>query len=266
MGLDSTEGGRTSVRPGCCAFENKGDDFAISGTASRTGRLCMRTQEPPNPCVSHVDKHSYNVTERAWRVYNLCTYTSRELTRTGVRSCHCILAYTHATPRLIVLWTMRLDDMVCKSRRRTKVHVEGAPREFTCSHHGNVDTKAVGTRQVRCKANQYFSLSNARSFLYLMFVFLVGGCKEAPQKRPGFAVTPSYTPSAAKTSTQQPFIACNRLMSRSNSNPRQAQYQLSPFAKPFLYLVAIFIAYSTVTDLAKFLGKSTFRPSATASQ
>jgi hypothetical protein len=38
-----------------------------------------------------------------------------------------------------------------------------------------------------------------------------------------------------------------------------AQYQLS------LYLDASNI-YSTVTDLAKFLGKSTLRPSATASQ
>lgn len=56
-------------------------------------------------------------------------------------------------------------------------------------------------------------------------------------------------------------------MSRSNTNsPDKAQYQLSlSFAKSFLYLVA-FLAYSTVTDLAKFLGKSTFRPSATASQ
>jgi len=53
----------------------------------------------------------------------------------------------------------------------------------------------------------------------------------------------------------------NRLMSRSNTNPSSAVP-----AEPLHPFHHARFAYSTVTDLAKFLGKSTFKPSATASQ
>jgi hypothetical protein len=81
------------------------------------------------------------------------------------------------------------------------------------------------------------------------------GCSSASET-PWVAVAP-YTPSAAK---RHPKTHIAIIVSCLAQIPfPAAQYQLS------LYLDASNI-YSTVTDLAKFLGKSTLRPSATASQ
>jgi hypothetical protein len=55
----------------------------------------------------------------------------------------------------------------------------------------------------------------------------------------GFAVNPNILQVQQKqTGTPSTLRRYNRLMSRSNTNPDKAQYQLSPFAKSFLYLAA----------------------------
>jgi hypothetical protein len=86
------------------------------------------------------------------------------------------------------------------------------------------------------------------------------------------AIMGCCSPMYSKGSCNQkalPVHPCSyiRLMSRSNAISPIAQYQLSFFLSLLSFVgYSDLVAYSTVTDLAKFLGKSTFKPSATASQ
>jgi hypothetical protein len=97
--------------------------------------------------------------------------------------------------------------------------------------------------------------SNQISLSKKSFCISCFGCSSASET-PWVAVAP-YTPSAAKMA---PLTRIAIIVSCLAQIPfPAAQYQLS------LYIDVSNI-YSTVTDLAKFLGKSTLRPSATASQ
>jgi hypothetical protein len=130
------------------------------------------------------------------------------------------------------------------------------------------ERRDMNTHKVRYKSQSISQLSNKKMSFCISY-FLVRRLSSRLRKTPWVCCKPQYTPRKTSTTLSQPtlhrFIIVSCLAQI--PIPDKAQYQLSPFSQPIVSLsCSLILAYSTVTDLAKFLGKSTLRPSATASQ